>query len=97
MLLSFCLASPASASLYDAWFGFDGHVKLGHWVPVKFLKTWTGTADSYAIETIDGDESPVIYSGKLQTTKDPLERIAYVRFGKTFGNCLLYTSDAADE
>ena len=89
MLLSCCLASPASASLYDAWFGFDGHVKLGHWVPVKFLKTWTGTADSYAIETIDGDESPVIYSGKLQTTKDPLERIAYVRFGKTFGkvNC----------
>lgn len=50
-------------------------------MPIKFSTNWAGEADSYAIKTIDGDESPVTYAGRLNDQKT-----AYVRFGKTFGD-----------
>jgi len=74
------IAAKANADRYDAKFGFDGNVKLGHWVPIQFSTNWTRYADSYAIKTIDGDESPVTYAGRLNE-----QNTAYVRFGKTFG------------
>ena len=80
LLLSF-LAPQTAADVNDAYFGFAGNVKLGHWVPIKFSGIWVGDADSYAIKTIDGDESPVTYAGQLNE-----QNTAYVRFGKTFGS-----------
>ena len=75
------LAPQAAADVNDADFGFAGQVKLGHWVPIKFSQNWIGDADAYAITTIDGDESPVTYTGRLNE-----QNTAYVRFGKKFGN-----------
>lgn len=74
-------ASLSAAELNDAHFGFAGKVKLGHWVPVTFSENWSRGADSYAIQTIDGDESPVTYTGRLNR-----QHTAYIRFGKTFGD-----------
>lgn len=74
-------AQPTMAESNDVDFGFAGHVKLGHWVPIKFASNLTGDADYYAIETLDGDESPVTYSGGLND-----QNMGYVRFGKKFGN-----------
>ena len=68
------------ANANEANFGFAGNVKLGHWVPIQFSENWVGDADSYAVKTIDGDESPVTYAGRLNE-----QNTAYVRFGKTFG------------
>jgi len=62
-------------------FGFDGHVKLGHWVPIFLPDDLAADADAYSVTTIDGDESPVTYSGRLKDTKT-----AYVRFGKKYGS-----------
>ncbi len=81
MLLLSSVALPAAAEIHDADFGFAGNVKLGHWVPIRFSTEWTGAAESYAITTIDGDESPVTYAGRLNEQNE-----AYVRFGKTFGS-----------
>ena len=62
-------------------FGFADQVKLGHWVPVTLPTDWAGDADEYSITTIDGDESPVTFTGQLDDSKT-----AYVRFGKKFGS-----------
>lgn len=68
-------------------FGFSGHVKLGHWTPVVIPSHWADQADEFRFETIDGDESPVVYSGAVDTKND--NSIIYVRFGKTFGTIQL--------
>lgn len=68
-------------------FGFAGHVKLGHWTPIAIPQKWADQADEFRFETIDGDESPVVYSGPIDPgTKST---ILYVRFGKKFGRIKL--------
>ena len=62
-------------------FGFADQVKLGHWVPVNIPADWAGDADEYFITTMDGDESPVTFTGPLGNS-----HTAYVRFGKKFGS-----------
>ena len=61
-------------------FGFADQVKLGHWMPVEIPADWAVDADEYSITTMDGDESPVTFTGPLNDSKT-----AYVRFGKKFG------------
>jgi hypothetical protein len=78
-------------------FGFGGKVKLGHWTPIFIPHQWTDLADTFEFKTIDGDESPVIYTGPIDFTPSSTPSshdrksgnrpaIIYVRFGKTFGN-----------
>ena len=62
-------------------FGFADQVKLGHWVPVEIPANWAAESDEYSITTMDGDESPVSFTGPLNDSNT-----AYVRFGKKFGS-----------
>ncbi len=68
--------------------GFSGTAKLGHWSPV----TVTAPADTHAarleLSVIDGDESPVVYSGPaVQTTTDAGTTYqGLCRFGRRYGN-----------
>ncbi len=75
------LSAGASANLDDVSLGFSGCVKLGHWVPIRFSPKLAIDSDSYAITILDGDQSPVTYSGPLND-----QGTGYVRFGKKFGD-----------
>ncbi|MDB4766330.1 hypothetical protein OAG71_01445 [bacterium] len=80
-----------SESAQTLKFGFADQVKLGHWVPVQIPADWAADADEYSITTMDGDESPVTFTGPLEDANT-----AYVRFGKKFGSVKVELLKAGD-
>ncbi len=84
-----CLAAATDgASEPTIDIGFAQTAKLGHWVPVTVNVPTAVTAVKLELSIIDGDESPVVYSGPANpmTTDAGTAYQGLCRFGRRYGS-----------
>lgn len=74
--------------------GFEGVVRLGHWVPVTFAAESPIDAVSFRVTSLDGDDTPATVSGRLSATRSnssknstgqPNRFMGMMQFGRTYG------------
>ncbi len=66
--------------------GFQGQAKLGCWVPFTVTTPDSMDPKTFELEVLDGDDSPVIYSGTLRPVGNELNRNqGWVKLGRTYG------------
>ena len=79
-------------------FGLGQIIKLGKWVPILIESRTDKTPTDFEVAVIDGDDTPVVYAGKLLTDNDrPNQFQAWVRMGRTYGDVVLRLFDANHE
>lgn len=76
--------------------GFRGNVKLGKWTPIFIQADPKLTAVRFETQVLDGDDTPVVYTGPLLKDPDrPGHFQAWTRIGRTYGDVILRLYDAA--
>lgn len=74
--------------------GLGGHVKLGKWAPI-FVESQSEDVAQFEVDVLDGDGTPVVYSGRLLTDPaNPGYAQAWTRIGRTYGNVSLRLLDS---
>ena len=84
--------SAASDSQPTVTIGFDGHIRLGKWVPVsiKYPAAPSVAPVKYEITVLDGDDAPITYCGDLTVdSKNPNRYQGLVRLGRGYGSAEL--------
>lgn len=95
-------AAPPETTSPSWHAGFNDFVKLGHWVPVTITVPVDQEREPirYAINMLDGDETPVTYEGPLTRTepaRDGHQTFEMLcRFGRRFGVFHIRLFDAAE-
>ena len=83
-------------ALTEIKIGFGANVKLGKWIPI-FIEADPGfSAVRFEVQNLDGDDTPVVYSGPLLKDPDrPGHFQAWTRIGRTYGDVVLRLFDSA--
>ena len=105
--MAFCLvvmtlAISASVAMAQAdsniRVGLGGNIRLGKWTPIFLDNSVASDAIRFETEALDGDDTPIVYSGDLLTDpQNPDRRQAWIRIGRTYGRVELRLFDAQDE
>ncbi len=75
--------------------GFGGNIKLGKWTPIFIHADPDFAAARFEVQNIDGDDTPVVYSGPLlRDPQQPGHFQAWTRVGRTYGDLVLRLLDA---
>ncbi|MFT5300579.1 MAG: hypothetical protein ACI87E_002986 [Mariniblastus sp.] len=75
--------------------GLGGHVRLGKWIPVFVELPANVDAVRFETEVLDGDDTPVVYSGNLIADERQAGRFqAWTRLGRSYGGVKLRLFDA---
>lgn len=101
MLFSISTSLPAQdeagATETEVKIGLAGSIKLGKWVPILIESPINSNLARFEVSVIDGDDTPVVYSGPLLIDKNrPNLYQAWVRLGRSFGDVGLRLFDESN-
>ena len=92
-------SQDATAAQTQVTIGLGGKVRLGKWTPIQIqLKPGSATPINYEVTSLDGDDTPVIYTGELESSEThPNQYQAWTRLGRKYGDVSLRLLGPNDE
>ena len=96
VLLPFSALAQNQAAPPEFKIGLGGNVRLGKWTPIFIHADPDFSAKRFEVEVLDGDDTPVVYSGPLlDDPAQPGRFQAWMRAGRTYGEIKLRLFDDA--
>ena len=90
-------SSESMPSESVASIGLGGKVRLGKWSPVFIQYKGSGSPTKFEIDVLDGDDTPLVFTGKLRPTAQPGNFQAWIRLGRKYGNVSIRLLDNDDQ